>query len=83
MSSPGEDDSVFRAFISALSAVAAICVLLLGARPTLTRAGAQPDGQAVALSTNDLLRAAPFDRITLIDESVLLVDPVRPRPLTV
>ena len=28
-----------------------------------------------------LLRAAPFDRITLIDGTVLIVDPVTPRPL--
>ena len=29
----------------------------------------------------ELLRAAPFDRVTLIDGTVLLVDPVSPRPL--
>ena len=31
----------------------------------------------------NLLRAAPFDRVTLIDGTVLLVDPVSPRPLPV
>ena len=31
--------------------------------------------------SDDLLRAAPFDRITLIDGTVLIVDPVSPRPL--
>ena len=34
-----------------------------------------------APESNDLLRAAPFDRITLIDGTVLIVDPVSPRPL--
>ena len=29
----------------------------------------------------NLLRAAPFDRVTLIDGTVLIVDPVSPRPL--
>jgi peptide/nickel transport system substrate-binding protein len=33
--------------------------------------------------TTDLLRAAPFDRITLIDGTVLDVEPVSPRPLPV
>ena len=32
-------------------------------------------------ATTDLLRAAPFDRITLIDGTVLVVEPVSPRPL--
>lgn len=38
---------------------------------------AQPIGAA------DLLRSQPFDRITLIDNTVLIVDPVSPRPLPV
>jgi peptide/nickel transport system substrate-binding protein len=40
-------------------------------------------GQAAAsvANTSDLLRAAPFDRLTLIDGSVWLIDPVSPRPL--
>lgn len=36
---------------------------------------------AIPASDVDLLAAAPFDRITLIDNTVLLVDPVLPRPL--
>jgi peptide/nickel transport system substrate-binding protein len=30
---------------------------------------------------SDLLKAAPFDRVTLIDGTVLLVEPISPRPL--
>ena len=36
-----------------------------------------------APGTNDLLRAEPFDRITLIDGTELVVEPVSPRPLPV
>jgi peptide/nickel transport system substrate-binding protein len=43
----------------------------------------QDAGQVGAGADNDLLRAAPFDRITLIDRTVLLVEPVSPRPLPV
>ncbi|RUL89505.1 ABC transporter substrate-binding protein [Tautonia sociabilis] len=42
---------------------------------------AQPT-QDVSLPTDrDLLRDPPFDRLTLIDGTVLIVDPVSPRPL--
>ncbi len=44
---------------------------------------AQEPEKPAATTTNDLLRAAPFDRITLIDGTVLLVEPVSPRPLPV
>jgi peptide/nickel transport system substrate-binding protein len=33
--------------------------------------------------TSDLLRSVPFDRITLVNGTVLIVDPVSPRPLPV
>ena len=36
---------------------------------------------AQPLDAADLLRSVPFDRITLIDGTVLIVDPVSPRPL--
>lgn len=32
-------------------------------------------------TTSDALRSRPFDRITLVDGAVLIVDPVSPRPL--
>ena len=38
-------------------------------------AGGEPAG------STDLLRAAPFDRVTLIDGTDLIVEPVSPRPL--
>ncbi len=44
---------------------------------------AQEPEKAPAATTNDLLRAVPFDRITLIDATVLLVEPISPRPLPV
>jgi peptide/nickel transport system substrate-binding protein len=37
--------------------------------------------QGAPKTTDELLRAAPFDRVTLIDGTVLIVDPVSPRPL--
>ena len=42
---------------------------------------AQDVGKLAVPGTSDLLRAEPFDRIALIDNSVLLVEPVSPRPL--
>ncbi len=36
-----------------------------------------------APNATELLRSEPFDRITLIDNSVLMVEPVSPRPLPV
>ncbi len=38
---------------------------------------------AQPLDASDLLRSVPFDRITLIDGTVLIVEPVSPRPLPV
>ena len=44
--------------------------------------GQEPAAQeAAAPPTTDLLRSPPFDRITLTDGTVLIVDPVSPRPL--
>jgi peptide/nickel transport system substrate-binding protein len=38
-------------------------------------------GQAPAPSAADLLKSEPFDQITLIDNTVLRVEPISPRPL--
>src|SRR4051794_13269242 len=38
-------------------------------------------GQGADGASSDLLKAAPFDRITLVDGSVVDVEPVSPRPL--
>jgi peptide/nickel transport system substrate-binding protein len=51
------------------------------ARSPALRAQERPADDPGPQTTNDLLRAAPFDRVTLIDGTVLLVDPVSPRPL--
>jgi peptide/nickel transport system substrate-binding protein len=32
-------------------------------------------------TTNDLLRAVPFDRVSLVDGTVIMVEPISPRPL--
>lgn len=44
------------------------------------RAGAGA-GAETGVNPSDVLRSTPFDRITLIDGTVLVVDPVSPRPL--
>jgi peptide/nickel transport system substrate-binding protein len=42
---------------------------------------AQAQDPAPGKTTDDLLRAVPFDRVTLIDGMIFIVDPVSPRPL--
>ena len=56
--------------------------IVIGAR-ALTPVPGWPRTPATcaAAGSTDLLRAAPFDRVTLIDGTDLLVDPVSPRPL--
>ena len=49
------------------------------ARAIVAAAGAGSGG--AGKTTDELLRAVPFDRITLIDGTVMVVDPVSPRPL--
>src|SRR4051812_40237895 len=75
----------------AVTAVAS-CVVLLTLLPSSLLLG-QPllQGQGKAAPTpvlpvagkmpTDLLKAQPFDRITLIDNTTWLVEPVAPRPL--
>lgn len=43
--------------------------------------GQAPPAGGAAGPRTDVLRSAPFDRITLSDNTVLLVEPVSPRPL--
>ena len=62
----------------ALALISASCFSIAAVAPSL---GAQAQDPAPAKTTDDLLRAVPFDRVTLIDGSVLIVDPVSPRPL--
>ncbi|SIN82413.1 peptide/nickel transport system substrate-binding protein [Singulisphaera sp. GP187] len=54
-----------------------LVVLGMGSLPVAVR-GQNPSGGG---AKPDLLRSLPFDRVTLIDGSILIVDPVSPRPL--
>ena len=63
---------------SALTLLTAFCISI-AAGASMLRAQAQ--GTAPGKTTDDLLRALPFDRVTLIDGTVLIVDPISPRPL--
>jgi peptide/nickel transport system substrate-binding protein len=58
------------------------CALLLIAGMERSSApGRAQQPAAPAAPATDLLRAQPYDRIVLVDGSVLLVEPVSPRPL--
>jgi peptide/nickel transport system substrate-binding protein len=60
----------------------ASAITLLGLVLVASPAGrAQEPAGSAPFVTSDLLRSAPFDRITLSDNTVLLVEPVSPRPL--
>jgi peptide/nickel transport system substrate-binding protein len=79
--------NVNRAAPIALLTLASALAVVSGARIyTKAALGQEPERplpKAAAPVTNDLLRAVPFDRITLIDGTVLDVEPVSPRPLPV
>jgi peptide/nickel transport system substrate-binding protein len=49
--------------------------------PGDTYAQDAPQARPQPVISNDLLRTSPFDRITLIDGTELVVEPVSPRPL--
>jgi peptide/nickel transport system substrate-binding protein len=55
------------------------CLLGVAGDGLVHRAAAQDP--PAPKTTDQLLRAAPFDRITLIDGTFLVVDPISPRPL--
>jgi peptide/nickel transport system substrate-binding protein len=60
----------------------AFCLVLSMYAGIPTSRGQEPAAQeATAPPTTDLLRSPPFDRITLTDGTVLIIDPVSPRPL--
>ena len=58
-----------------------ILAAFAGSRPGLGQEPAAPAPQPIDAA--DLLRSEPFDRLTLIDNTVLIVEPVSPRPLPV
>jgi peptide/nickel transport system substrate-binding protein len=72
-----------RTRLSALggSALAIILALFAASRAGRSQDPAAPTAQPIGAS--DLLRSEPFDRLTLIDNTVLFVEPVSPRPLPV
>ncbi len=61
----------------------AVALGLAGAIHQASRAGRgqEPPGVAGGPEINDPLRSTPFDRLTLTDGTILIVDPVSPRPL--
>ncbi|MGZ6074596.1 MAG: hypothetical protein ACXWOA_12105, partial [Isosphaeraceae bacterium] len=64
--------------------VAVIVALgLVGAIHNASRTGhgQEPPAAAAGAATSDPLRSPPFDRLTLIDGTILIIDPVSPRPL--
>ncbi|WP_406699925.1 ABC transporter substrate-binding protein [Singulisphaera sp. Ch08] len=65
--------------VLALGISTLIVVLGIGSLPTAVH-GQNPAGGG---ANPDLLRSTPFDRVTLIDGTILTVDPVSPRPLPV
>ncbi|ODU00653.1 MAG: hypothetical protein ABS79_02985 [Planctomycetes bacterium SCN 63-9] len=66
-------------------AISSASFVLLGSFLTLSHGQAPvvpPDAAGAAnVGGGDLLRTTPFDRITLYDGSVLVVEPISPRPL--
>ena len=65
--------------------VAVIVALgLVGAIHNASRTGhgqEPPPAAAAGAATSDPLRSPPFDRLTLIDGTILIIDPVSPRPV--
>ncbi|MDB5351106.1 MAG: ABC-type dipeptide transport system, periplasmic component [Planctomycetota bacterium] len=72
--------SRFSRLLAAFAVAAAVLGLAL--IPTRTGLGQGVGSKTVTLPA-DLLKSEPFDKITLIDDTVWLIDPVSPRPLPV
>ena len=66
---------------SSLTIAVSTTVVVIGVLGSMPFCFAQDAGKVPVPGTSDLLRAEPFDRITLIDNSVFLVEPISPRPL--
>lgn len=60
---------------------ASVCAPLLGGLVASSRGQDAAKAPAAASDAPDLLRSYPFDRITLLDGSEIVVEPVTPRPL--
>jgi peptide/nickel transport system substrate-binding protein len=71
----------FQSRILVPGASALAVVLAVGVASGLGR-GQEPAGPAPQpIGAADLLRSQPFDRLTLVDNTVLIIEPVSPRPL--
>ncbi len=58
-----------------------VATLAVAACLTIVASAAQSPRPATVPTPADLLKATPFDRVTLIDGTVLDVEPISPRPL--
>jgi peptide/nickel transport system substrate-binding protein len=56
-------------------------MIVIGAWGVMPPGVAQEAANEALPGSTDLLRAVPFDRVTLIDGTTLIVEPVSPRPL--
>jgi peptide/nickel transport system substrate-binding protein len=74
--------TLFRLLLAVISAAAFMLFFGLAHRPGRGQEPA-PAAADEAPATSSVLRSIPFDRITLVDGTVLIVDPVSPRPLPV
>jgi peptide/nickel transport system substrate-binding protein len=70
-------DTLRRLCTSLGVATALLAGLWQAPRIGLAQVGAEPP----ATPSTDLLKVAPFDRITLVDNTVVVIEPVSPRPL--
>ena len=71
-----------RVLISFAVMIATPLVVVIGTWGSSPEAQEQDvDKPAPVAEPTDLLRSPPFDRVTLTDNTVLIVDPVSPRPL--
>ncbi len=72
-------------FLGTVSVAVGVALAVCSVRPTSLQAQAQaqapPKGDAPKGRSGDLAKSVPFDRITLVDNTVVEVEPVSPRPL--
>jgi peptide/nickel transport system substrate-binding protein len=60
-----------------------VSLVVAAAASATPRPGGAQEPAPAPIGADDLLRSNPFDRITLIDGTVLIIEPVSPRPLPV
>jgi peptide/nickel transport system substrate-binding protein len=70
-----------RFLVPGVASMTVILAAFAGSRPGRGQEAPAPAPQPIGAA--DLLRSEPFDRLTLIDNTVLIIEPVSPRPLPV